>query len=85
MYAVEFSKQARKTLKSMPANTAKRVIEKIEQLAVNPFAPNQNIKALIGRPHYRLRVGDWRVIYAVHDNVLIVEVLIISPRGSAYQ
>lgn len=72
-------------MKSMPANVRTLVMEKIEQLAQDPFAPNNNVKALSGRPHYRLRIGDWRVIYAVRDQVLIIEILIIAPRGRAYQ
>jgi mRNA interferase RelE/StbE len=43
-----------------------------------------NVKKLQGREHeYRLRIGDWRVIFA-QDGV-VLNVLKVSPRGSAYE
>ncbi len=68
----------------MPVNVARTIRGKIERLAVNPYAPNNNIRALKGRPGYRLRVGDWRVIYELSGDVLLVRVMTIAPRGSAY-
>jgi mRNA interferase RelE/StbE len=35
--------------------------------------------------HYRIRVGDWRIIYTIEDNVLLVVVIEIAPRGGAYR
>jgi mRNA interferase RelE/StbE len=85
MYTVEYAKEARKALKAMPRNTAKLVLEKIGALAVDPLAPNNNVRKLTNHPGYRLRVGDWRVIYLLHEEVLIIAVVRIAPRGDAYQ
>jgi len=85
MYQVEYSRSALKNLRRMPRNTAALIRRKIEALAVDPFAPNNNATKLQGRDGYRLRVGDWRVIYDLYRNRLVVHVLDITPRGGAYQ
>jgi mRNA interferase RelE/StbE len=85
MYSIEYSKSARKALKSMPSNTAKLIMEKIEALAADPLSPNNNVRKLTGHPGYRLRVGNWRVVYMVHEQALLIAVVRIAPRGDAYQ
>ena len=85
MFSIEYSKAARKALKTMPRNVAKLIMEKIEKLAADPLAPNNNIKKLTNHPGYRLRVGDWRVVYTVHEQALLIIVVRIAPRGGVYQ
>lgn len=84
MYSVEYTREARKALKAMPRNASVLVMSKIEVLAADP-ARAQNVKKLVGRPGYRLRVGDWRVIYTLDAGRLIVCVLDIGARGGIYQ
>lgn len=69
----------------MPRGVAHRIRRRIEQLAQDPYAPNNNVTKLQGRDGYRLRVGDWRVIYDLNNEQLIVLILEIGPRGSIYQ
>jgi len=85
MFTIEYTRDAAKTLKSMPKTTAVLIIQKISALAADPFAPNNNVKKLVNRPECRLRVGDWRVLYAVHEGKLVIEMIRIAPRGGAYQ
>ncbi|MBE0599370.1 MAG: type II toxin-antitoxin system RelE/ParE family toxin [Desulfuromonadales bacterium] len=85
MFSIEYSKAARKALKSMPRNTARLVMEKIEALAADPFAPNNNVRKLTNHPGYRLRVGDWRVVYLLQEQSLLIAVVRIAPRGEVYQ
>jgi len=85
MYRVEYRKEAARDLLRMPRNQAQLIREKIDALAANPYAPNKNVKALTGVPAYRLRVGDWRIIYEVHSDTLIILVLRIASRGSVYK
>lgn len=67
----------------MPRNTADTIRKKIAALAADPYAPNNNATKLQGREGYRLRVGDWRVLYELeNDRVIIMDV---KPRGGAYQ
>ncbi len=85
MYSIEYSPPARKVLKAMPRKLAERIMDKIEALAADPFAPNNNVKRLTGHPGYRLRVGDWRILYTVHAQDLLIAVVRIAPRGGVYQ
>ena len=85
MFTIEYSKAARKALKAMPQNTALLIVEKVEALAVDPLAPNNNVKKLTNHPGYRLRVGDWRVVYLLHEQALLIAVVRIAPRGDVYQ
>ncbi len=84
MYQIEYTREAFKALRAMPRNVADVIRGKIEQLAADPFDA-ANVKKLVGRDGYRLRVGDWRVIYQIDGQRLIVHVLAIAPRGGAYK
>ena len=85
MYQILFTKQADRALRKMSRNTARLIREKLDQLAQNPYAQNPNVTKLQARPGYRLRVGDWRVIYEIEDDRLIILVLKIAPRGGVYR
>jgi mRNA interferase RelE/StbE len=85
MFLIEYSKAARRSLKAMPRNTARLILEKIEALAADPMAPNNNVRKLTNHPGYRLRVGDWRIVYIVHEQALLIAVVRIAPRGDVYQ
>ncbi|WP_231382102.1 type II toxin-antitoxin system RelE family toxin [Sphingobium indicum] len=63
----------------------KRVLirQKIEELAHDPGSLAANMKRLQGRPEYRVRVQDWRVIFRIEQNILWIDD--IAPRGSAYE
>ena len=72
-------------LQRIPSNIAKTIVRKINQLAENSYAPNNNVARLTGELGYRLRVGDWRVLYEIHDDALIIEIVKIGPRGGVYR
>jgi mRNA interferase RelE/StbE len=69
----------------MSRNTAQRIGNKFEHLANDPYAPNPNVRKLKDRPGYRIRVGDWRIIYDIRKDELIILVLKIAPRGEIYR
>jgi mRNA interferase RelE/StbE len=85
MYRIVFTKQANRALHKMSRNTARLIREKLDQLAQDPHVRNPNLTKLQGRPGYRLRVGDWRVIYELEDDRLVILVLKIAPRGGFYR
>ncbi len=85
MYKLMFSLDAAKTLRKMPRNVAKTIRGKLNQLTVDPYAPNNNLTKLAGREGYRLRVGDWRIIYQINNDILEILVLRIAPRGEVYK
>jgi mRNA interferase RelE/StbE len=79
---VQYSRQALKMLERIDRRTAVRIVEKVEQLAIDPAPLANNITRLKGDSGLlRLRVGDWRVVY--EDGVVLL-VERIAPRGSAY-
>lgn len=84
MHQLTYAKRAAKALTSMPRDTARLVREKLRLLAEDPYAPNNNATKLQGRTGYRLRIGDWRVIYDIVDDQLVILVLDIGPRGGIY-
>ena len=67
----------------MPPKTAKRILTAIEKLADTPARTDLDVKALQDQDGYRLRVGDWRVIYSQYGLVLAIEK--IAPRDKAYR
>jgi mRNA interferase RelE/StbE len=54
------------------------------EVAANPYAPNNNLVKLRGIEGYRLRVGDWRVIYELEDDRLVMLVVDVGSRGGIY-
>jgi mRNA interferase RelE/StbE len=84
MYQLTFTKRAEKALLAMPRGTARVIRDKLRLLAANPYAPNNNATRLQGRAGYRLRIGDWRVIYDIVEGDLVILVLDIGPRGGIY-
>jgi mRNA interferase RelE/StbE len=82
MEAIAYSKSVIRTLRRQSVNEALRIREKVGQNAIDPAAPGNNIKTLQGREGYRLRVGDWRMIFDEDGTVL--SILDISPRRSIF-
>lgn len=81
-----WDRDAKKMLKKMDKATAKRIVSKVEQLADDESSLAQNITPLKGlEDTYRLRVGDWRIIYRFEDGRLILLVLKIGARGGVYK
>ena len=78
MHTIRLTKAARKFLKSQTQKINDLVEEKLEKLAENPYAPNNNVKKLKKSDRYRLRVGDIRVIYLILNNVLVIKVIDIT-------
>ena len=81
MKPIIYKPLARKALRHMPANTARRIVGKIEAYAADSASQQNNVKALKGRDAIRLRVGDWRVI--MQDGV-VLDIIDIGPRGDIY-
>ena len=69
----------------MPPDVSVRIRERLERLAEDPFAHSANVTKLQNRPGYRLRVGDWRIIYEINQGELVILVLQIGARGGIYR
>ena len=82
MYQVVIEKQAQKQLAKISPPDYTKIVAALKDLAADPRP--YGYKKLKGRPGYRIRVGDYRIIYQVKDNILTVFVLIIGHRREVY-
>lgn len=83
-WTVLIDRQPQKVFRRLPRDILQRIREAISGLAKDPWPPG--CKKLAGYKNlHRLRVGDWRISYAVEQEQLIVLVLEVAPRGSAYR
>jgi mRNA interferase RelE/StbE len=80
MKEIAYSKSEARALLRMPRNDAQRLRRKLAQYAADPSSLAANVKKLQGRQGYRVRVGDWRVIFDEDEAVLAIEE--IGSRGS---
>lgn len=85
MYELTYLKRAERALLAMPRTTALLIRDKLRHLALDPYAPNNSVKKLQGREGYRLRVGNWRIIYEIREDRLVILVLNIGARGDIYR
>lgn len=83
-YQVEFSKKAAKDFKSLPFEIQARLRPEIDALAIDP-RPNAAIQLKGEQNAYRVRVGDYRIVYEVQDKVLLVLVVKIGHRREVYR
>jgi mRNA interferase RelE/StbE len=82
-YAVELKPSARKELESLPDNVLARVVSKLESLTQDPRPAG--CKKLKGyKDQWRIRIGDWRVVYIIDDNARLVSVTRIAHRREVY-
>ncbi|MBK7340352.1 MAG: type II toxin-antitoxin system RelE/ParE family toxin [Saprospiraceae bacterium] len=82
-YSLEFSKQALKELEKINEPFYSNIKEAISKLTENP-RPN-GYKKLSGRDAYRIRIGDYRVIYDIFDTKLIIEIVTLGHRKDIYE
>jgi len=82
-YAIELRPAAVRALRKLDPQIRPRIQGAIALLAQNPRPPGA--RALRGRPGLRIRVGDYRIIYVVEDDVLVVVVLTLAHRREVYE
>jgi len=82
-WTVEFKKSAAKELRKLPQNAKKRITEKIETvLANNPYVGDKLSGNFEGLWEYR--ISEYRVIYEIQKNILVILVVKIADRKDAY-
>ena len=83
-YSVEVKPTARKELEALPDNVLARVVRKLEALAETPRPAG--CKKLKGyKDQWRVRIGDWRVVYIIDDAARVVSVTRIAHRREVYE
>ena len=81
-FRVEIRKTARKEIERLPKKDIKAILKGIEGLAENPRG--FNTLKLTASEKYRFRVGRYRVLYEIHDNILLIYVVKVAHRKEAY-
>ena len=84
-YRIHYRRAAIRYIRKMAADQRRRVISAIEKLGENPKNQALDVKKLSGREGFRLRVGDYRVLFERHDDELVILIVNVKPRGEAYK
>ena len=86
MYELLFTEKATKSLKKLPKSDTKRILTRLDELAANSNDAT-NVKQLSNHPiaGFRLRVGDYRVLFGKEDTLKIVEVINVGNRKDIYR
>lgn len=82
-YKIEIKKSAAKEIVNLPQRDLRSVLEKIQSLAENPR--QHGSKKLSGHEKYRVRYGDYRILYLINDNILVVLVVQVGHRKDVYR
>ena len=83
-YRIEFKRSAAKALRKIPKSDQKRIADKIDSLSEN--LPDPVITKMKGdNPFHRIRVGDYRIIYEIHEDILLIVILKIGHRKEVYR
>lgn len=83
-YFITFARSARKELEALPANLINRIFLKIEALSVEP-RPSGCIKLKGNVSLWRIRIGDYRVIYSINNDTNSVDILSVRHRRDVYR
>jgi mRNA interferase RelE/StbE len=83
-YSLRIKKSAVKELEAIPTKAdRRRIVKRIESLVED--ARPAGAQKLSGHEHYRIRLGRYRILYAISDRELIIQVIRIADRKSAYR
>lgn len=82
-YELAFRKSVAKDLRRLPNKDVKRILERIRALAKEPRPAG--CEKLSGQERYRIRLGDYRIVYQVEDHRLIVLVIKVGHRREVYR
>lgn len=82
-YEVEFVKSAQKELNKLPRQISLRIAKAIYKLSADPR--KGNVRPMVGTKSWRLRVGDYRVIYDISDKKLVILIIRVRHRKEIYR
>ncbi len=83
-YKIEWKQSAKKELKKIDRQIIPRILQVVESLADNPYSSSS--KKLIGSNSiYRLRVGNYRIVYNIQSSILTIEIIKVGHRRDIYR
>jgi len=83
LYKIIFMPSTEKDFKTIPRKDLDRIFKRINSLVINPRP--RGCEKLTVRKYYRIRQGDYRIIYEIHDDKLIVWVVKVAHRKDIYR
>ncbi|MCX5749445.1 MAG: type II toxin-antitoxin system RelE/ParE family toxin [Candidatus Saganbacteria bacterium] len=83
MYGVVVERKAAKEIESLPAEAIQRITDAIESLKANPRP--RGVKKLSGEDGWRIRIGDYRILYTIDDGQRLVAVYRVKHRREVYR
>ncbi len=83
-YRIEWKSSAQKELRKLPSDIISKIVAEVESLGETPFPPGY--RKLVGSEQtWRIRIGNYRVIYNVLPSILIIEVVRVAHRKDVYR
>ena len=82
-YNLKVKRSAEKELRALPKADLKKVVKRIRGLSSNPYPPDH--QKLSGQPQYRVRQGDYRILYRIDDHQRMIEIVKIGHRREVYR
>jgi len=82
-YRIEIKRSAQKEIQGLPKKDAQRVVAAIQRLAENPRGADS--KKLSAQERYGVRVGNYRILYEIHDTVLLILIVRVAHRKDVYR
>jgi mRNA interferase RelE/StbE len=83
LYAIEIKASAAREIEALPLGERRRIVERIGRLADEPRP--RGCEKLVGGERYRVRQGDYRIVYSVEDAQLIVWIVKVGHRRDVYR
>lgn len=82
-YRLEFRTSVARDLRRVPARDVQRILRRIDSLRADPRPPGS--EKLSGQERYRIRQGNYRIIYEIKDDMLLVIVVRVGHRRDVYE
>lgn len=82
-YKLQFKVSVQKDLRKIPKKDVLRILAKIEALVDNPTLPQA--EKLSGDEKYRIRQGNYRILYQIEDDILVVTIVKVGHRRDVYR
>ena len=83
-YSVEFARSARKDIEALDPLVADRIIKRIESLVYDP-RPTGVVKLKGAVDQWRIRIGEWRVVYRIDDRGKLIDISAVRHRREVYR
>lgn len=82
-YKIEWKRSAARELRKLPREAVSRILQAVEELSADPYPTG--VRKLVGSEQtYRIRVGDYRVVYSVFSSTLIIQIIRVGHRKDVY-